>query len=162
MAVTDQRIQDALPTAAALVCAVTDGDQEGVAAALAGADLVAVSIVLAANVDIDSPLRTHPRVSVVNQAIVRAAAEFATTRTEVLSDARARGVCDARMVAMSACRLAGMSSPDIGAAFGRDHSTVLHAAARCGETPRLQRLVLEIAASLPGYAGPTINEEGAA
>lgn len=46
---------------------------------------------------------------------------------------RVRNVARARQVAMSVARAAGFSFPQIGAFFGRDHTTVMHSCARVAE-----------------------------
>jgi chromosomal replication initiator protein len=46
---------------------------------------------------------------------------------------RVKNVAWARQVAMSVARAAGFSFPQIGAYFGRDHSTVMHSCARVAE-----------------------------
>jgi chromosomal replication initiator protein len=58
----------------------------------------------------------------------RVAAAFAITETELLGTSRLRTVLVPRQIAMYLAReVAGLSLPRIGAAFGRDHTTVLHA-----------------------------------
>lgn len=64
----------------------------------------------------------------VDAIIRRVAAAFGVSEKELLGPSRLRGVLVARQVAMYLVReLAGLSLPRIGAAFGRDHTTVLHA-----------------------------------
>jgi chromosomal replication initiator protein len=63
------------------------------------------------------------------QAIVkRVAAVFGVTERELLGPSRLRRVLVPRQVAMYLAReLCGLSLPRLGAAFARDHTTVLHA-----------------------------------
>lgn len=64
----------------------------------------------------------------VDAIIGRVAVVFGVSEKELLGPGRLRGVLLARQVAMYLAReLAGLSLPRIGAAFGRDHTTVLHA-----------------------------------
>lgn len=152
---SDARAQAVMPVAAALVCAVADGDAESIEEILNGntLDWQALAVVLAGNIDIDSPLAKLARVppspdAVVDHCLVSAAVAFGVTSDAILSADRHRPVLDARAVAMAACRLAGLSSTFIGHRFSRDHSTVLHAASRVGESPRLRRITNRIASPL--------------
>jgi chromosomal replication initiator protein len=64
----------------------------------------------------------------IDAIIMRVAAAFAVSERELLGPSRLRNVLLSRQVAMYLAReLAGLSLPRIGAAFGRDHTTVLHA-----------------------------------
>lgn len=141
-----------LPTAAALAVAVADYDPGAVADVLdplSRRDLYALAIALAANVDLDTPMTTDPAAltpsDVATRAIGIAAELFLTDRMTILSASRARNASDARAVAMYACRLAGLSSPYIGARFNRDHTTVLYACGRVGENARLRGIGQRIA-----------------
>jgi chromosomal replication initiator protein len=69
------------------------------------------------------------------QAIMkRVAAAFAVTEKELLAPSRLRTVLVARQVAIYLARgLTGLSLPRIAAAFGRDHTTVLHACRKVEE-----------------------------
>ena len=59
------------------------------------------------------------------------AASYRTSIEEILSASQAQPATRARQVAMRLIReLTGASYPKIGARFGRDHSTVIHALAR--------------------------------
>lgn len=144
-------VQAIRPTAAALVCAVTDDDATEVRQLLTKLntqELYALAVVLAANVPDDAPLELRGPLTPAQQidgAITRAAEAFNTTGEAILSTDRHRNIVDARTVAMAACRLVGLSSPYIGEAFNRDHSTVLHAAGRIGEIGHLRRAALRIA-----------------
>lgn len=140
------------PTAAALVCAVADQDAHDIRDILTKLDtseLYALAVVLAANVSDDAPLHNYLATLTPEQqvdvAITRAAELFNTTGDHILAGDRHRHTTDARAVAMAACRLVGLSSPFIGTAFQRDHSTVLHAAGRVGEIPRLRHAAVAIA-----------------
>jgi chromosomal replication initiation ATPase DnaA len=55
---------------------------------------------------------------------------FGTTREAMLSADRHRAVSDARAVAMTAARRDGMTLTSI-AAFGKDHTSVMHNSRRC-------------------------------
>ncbi len=61
--------------------------------------------------------------------VLREAADaYAVTPEEVLGRSRSKSVVAARRLAMRACRTRwGWSYPEIGKAFGRDHSTVMSA-----------------------------------
>jgi chromosomal replication initiator protein len=64
----------------------------------------------------------------VSTIVKRVAAAFDVGEKELLGPSRLRGVLRPRQVAMYLAReLTGLSLPRIGAAFGRDHTTVLHA-----------------------------------
>jgi chromosomal replication initiator protein len=64
----------------------------------------------------------------VSEIVKRVAAAFGVTEADLLGASRLRGVMRARQVAMYLAReRTGLSLPRLGAAFGRDHSTVLHA-----------------------------------
>jgi chromosomal replication initiator protein len=66
--------------------------------------------------------------------IKRVAAAFGVTERELLGASRLRGVLRPRQVAMYLVReLTGLSLPRIGAAFARDHTTVLHACRKVEE-----------------------------
>lgn len=162
-----------IPTAAQLVCAVADREPDDVAEALEPLtrhQLYALAVVLAANVADDAPLANYRTTlspsQQIDTAITRAAEAFETTGDAILSLDRHRNVVDARTVAMAACRLVGLSSPYIGEAFHRDHSTVLHAAGRIGEIGHLRRAALRIADEIGdrGLLGdePAATEEGTA
>ncbi len=83
--------------------------------------------------------------------VKRVAAAFGVTEKELLGPSRLRRVLVPRQVAMYLCRaVGGLSLPRVGAAFGRDHTTVLHAcrkveagleadAALCGRVEALRR-----------------------
>lgn len=155
---SDERAEAMMPTAAALVCAVADGDATDIAALLRdGIDWRALCVVLASLVPDDSPL-THP--SPGPQAVIRGAASMAArafnaSTADVLGSSRYRNVSEARAVAMTVCRRAGLTSTHIGRAFGKDHTTVLYAASRVGENARLRRVANRIAEAL----GVEFNEE---
>lgn len=70
----------------------------------------------------------------VERIVARVSAAFGVTPKDVTGTCRQRSVLVPRQVAMYLAReVAKMSLPQIGAAFGRDHSTVLHAARKVGE-----------------------------
>lgn len=87
-------------------------------------------------------------------AIVRRVAEaFGVTEKAVLGPSRLRSVMVPRQVAMHLVReLCGLSLPRIGAVFGRDHTTVLHAlrkvAADTTTDERLAGIVRQLRAEL--------------
>lgn len=149
---TADPVEAMLPAAAALAVAVCERDATAVAEVLTPLthdDLLALTIALAANVDLDQPLTTDPTMpepeDVATRAVNIAGELFATDAMHILSTARGRNVLDARAAAMYACRLVGLSSPYIGARFNRDHSTVLYACARVGESPKLRAAGRKIA-----------------
>ena len=64
----------------------------------------------------------------VHAIMKRVAVAFSVTEKALLGQSRLRNVLLSRQVAMFLAReLTGLSLPRIGAAFGRDHTTVLHA-----------------------------------
>jgi chromosomal replication initiator protein len=64
----------------------------------------------------------------VSAIVKRVAAAFGIAEKEMLGTSRLRGVLRPRQIAMYLVReLTGLSLPRIGAAFARDHTTVLHA-----------------------------------
>jgi chromosomal replication initiator protein len=64
----------------------------------------------------------------VSTIVKRVAAAFSLSEKELLGASRLRGVLRPRQIAMYLAReLTGLSLPRIGAAFDRDHTTVLHA-----------------------------------
>lgn len=64
----------------------------------------------------------------VSRIVGRVAAAFGVSEKELLGASRLRSVMRPRQVAMYLAReLTGLSLPRLGAAFGRDHTTVLHA-----------------------------------
>lgn len=144
----DTRVLEAIPRAAALVCAVADDDPQAVEVALAGVtDWPALAVLLAANVDQDTPLRETVPISPEGRArliLVAAAARFGVTVETIRGDDRHRPVLDARATAIAAMRYAGLSSPFIGRQVCRDHTTVLAAASRVGEDARLRPIALEL------------------
>lgn len=149
----DEQIFAVAPAAAALVCAVADRDPDDVARALDGLDptgLHALAILLAAHVPDTAPLSLgtiSPEIQ-MRRAVSLAAAAWRVKPSLILSRSRGRQVLDARAVAMAALRYLGHTTVAIGEAFDRDHSTVVHAASRVGENPRLRRAALEIADQL--------------
>ena len=70
----------------------------------------------------------------VSRIVERVAAAFNVTEKELLGASRLRGVLRPRQIAMYLAReLTGLSLPRLGAAFGRDHTTVLHACRKVAE-----------------------------
>lgn len=153
----DERAERAMPLAADLVGAVTAADRDQVAAVLTRVtDWQALAVVLAAHVpsSVLAGLRAElDDESTAGLILNETADRFRVPVHRILSADRHRDVLDARAVAMAAMRYAGLSSPYIGKVMDRDHSTVLHAAGRVGETARLRRIAVDIAALtgvLPG------------
>lgn len=143
---SDLLIKRAQPNAAALIEAVADEDPAAVAEVLTTLDrqnLYALAIVLAGQV---MPATTEDEK--MRQAVTHAAHAFGITTTELLSLSRAREVIDARASAAYVGKLLGLSSVAVGRHIGRDHSTVLHAWGRVGETPRLRGISRRIAEQL--------------
>lgn len=164
----DERAEQALSPAVALVSAVTDRDLERITAVLDGVhDWQALAVVLAAHVPagVLAGLKVELDVdSVSSQILTATATRFRVAVARILSDDRRRDVLDARAVAMAAMRYAGLSSPRIGRIVGRDHSTVLHAAGRVGENARLRKVAIEIATltgALPGVLADAGEEVAA-
>ena len=95
--------------------------------------------VLAVQVDQTTPASsgaTGPD-AVCELAINAAAPMFGTTPEAILSAERSRPVSDARAVAMTVARQAGLTLPSIAAGFNKDHGSVIHAVRRTAERPRL-------------------------
>ncbi len=89
----------------------------------------------------------------VTQIVKRVAAAFGVPEKELLGASRLRRVMIPRQVAMYLAReLSGLSLPRLGSAFGRDHSTVLHACrkveAELDSDVELAGLVRELRAEL--------------
>ena len=141
-----------LPIAAALACAIDDNDPDAVAAVLTPlsiTDLYALAVVLAANIDVNSPLLpSYSAERATRQAVRHAALMYDVPPDEIHSPSRHRDVNTARMVAMTVVRLAGHSLPTVGQLFGRDHTTVLHAVRRTNADPRMKAAVNVIAARM--------------
>lgn len=78
--------------------------------------------------------------------IVDTAAEaFHVTADELLGDSRTRPLYRYRQITMAACRqLTDLSYPAIGDVFGRDHSTVMHAAHVVERNPEMRAAVAEL------------------
>ncbi len=77
------------------------------------------------------------------------AGHFGITMADLLSERRNRAVAEPRMVAMFLCReLTKSSSNEVGAAFGRNHATVLHAEKKvpqlCEENELLRRAIAQL------------------
>lgn len=89
----------------------------------------------------------------VSTIVKRVATAFGLSEKELLGTSRLRGVLRPRQIAMYLSReLTGLSLPRIGAAFARDHTTVLHACRKVeveiGEDASLARQVSELRATL--------------
>ena len=78
--------------------------------------------------------------------IKEAAKRFNVSESDILSSSRSREVAVPRQIAIYLTReLCGYSTPRIGAAFGRDHSTVMHA---CKKTEEMIKTSDEFAAAI--------------
>lgn len=85
--------------------------------------------------------------------VAKVAAVFGVAVKDVLGSCRQRAILVPRQVAMYLAReVAKLSSPQVGAAFKRDHTTVLHACKRVKEAQKsdakLRRTVRELKAAL--------------
>lgn len=146
----DQRADEAVAPAAALVCAVADRDRDEIARVLSTiTDWRALVVVLAAHVSPDSHLGPNPipvtPEAIANVVLDEVTARWGVTIPDLASTSRRRDILDARAVAMAAMRYAGLTSVYIGQRLSKDHSTVLHAAGRVGEDSRLRRVAVDIA-----------------
>lgn len=156
----DELVEAMLPTAAALTCAVADRDPvevEELLAELDTRDLHALLVLLAAHVDPDKPFSPNLTGSPIAQAVRLAAMRFRVPESRVLDRSRDQAATNARAVACYVARLAGMSSPAVGKHIGRDHSTVLNACARVGESAHLRQIAMEILEEL-GLQSPRQRE----
>lgn len=94
--------------------------------------------VLAAQVHQTMPETEATGPAAVGEFAASAAAEaFGTTPEASLSSERTQKFSDARAVAMTVAREAGLSLPAIGQHFNMDHGSVIHAVRRTSERPRL-------------------------
>lgn len=141
--------------ATAIVAAVRLGQQPRLTLILdqlGRADLYELIEHLAEKTDIRAifgqpPLDTETELA--NRTLALAANRFGVTRDEILSKSRRTEATEARQVTCYALRLAGdLSYPRIGIHVGRDHTTVMHAIAKVGETARLRRIGNDIAQTL--------------
>ena len=88
--------------------------------------------------------------SISIEDIQRAVAEFfSLTIADLLGTKRTRNVAEPRMVAMALAReLTSDSSTAVGAAFGRNHATILHAEKQvelmCAKDENMRRSVAQI------------------
>lgn len=82
------------------------------------------------------PLPLSAAAQTVRDAVSRASNETGITAAEIASGDRRREVLNARWLAMSYARAAGLSLPSIGRAMGLDHSTVAHGLARLQEVTK--------------------------
>lgn len=143
---SDLLIKRALPQAADLIEAVAAEDQAAVAEILTGlnrTELYALTIVLAGQ-----QLPATTETEQMDKAIQLAANAFGCTTGVVLSASRRREALDARATAAYVGHLLGINYTRIGREIGRDHSTVISACSRVGETPRLRGLAHRIAEQL--------------
>lgn len=143
---SDLAIKRALPNAVALIDAVTAEDQAAVAdvlTTLTVTELHALAIILAARCIPDDS-----ETELMTKAVARAAGALCTSPSVVLGSSRRREAIDARAVACYIGYLLGISYSRIGREIGRDHSSVMHAVGRVGETPRLRGAAQRIAEQL--------------
>lgn len=84
----------------------------------------------------------------VQVAIHAAARRFHTTPEQICGPSFARGVADARAVAASASRMAGVTYTAIGVELNRDHTTVLGQVRRVDKIPPLREIADQIAHTL--------------
>jgi hypothetical protein len=146
----DERANDVLPQAAALVCAVADEDRDEIARILADVcDWPALAVVLAANIDDTVPIRASSpeKRPLADRIIVAVSRLSGVPAFQIRSDMRDRHIASARSAAMYACHYAGLSYAAIGRAFERDHTTAMYAVARVGEDAKLRELATEAAAA---------------
>lgn len=140
---SDLLIRRAIPNANALIAAVGADDQAAVAEVLTDLDtseLHALAIVLASY---NTPGASET--DLLRAATSQAAHRFGIPEDHIRSTSRRREALDARAVAMYVGYLLGISYSAIGREIGRDHSTVIHAVTRVGETPRLRGIAHNIA-----------------
>ena len=84
----------------------------------------------------------------------RVCAAFGVAEKDVRGTSRLRSALVPRQVAMYLAReLAGLSLPRIGAAFGRDHTTVLHACRRVEQAMAADALLKARVKQLRGELG---------
>lgn len=84
----------------------------------------------------------------IEAAIERSAQTFGVTVAAILSPSRVRENVDARAVVCYTARLLGYSYVAIGHKLDRDHSTIMHACSRVGESPRLRGIAQRMAEHL--------------
>lgn len=144
-----------LPTAAAMAVATRSRNKARVATILSGAteaDLQALAICLSRYVDLSKLLNDAPapfsEYEFMASACSLVAPRFGTTVEEMRSSARSRHVTEARMIAVYAARLSGMSYVAMGRYLNKDHTTAMYAYTAVGERPRLREIALEIARQL--------------
>ena len=99
------------------------------------------SLVMVLAVQVDQAMPASSGVTgpaaVCELAINSTAPMFGTTPEAILSAERSRPVRDARAMAMTVARQAGLSLPSIAEHFNKGHGSVIHAVRRTVERPRL-------------------------
>lgn len=143
---SDLLIKRAIPNATALIAAVANHDEAAVAEVLTTLDvgeLHALAIVLASY---QAPGSSEA--DLIRAGVTQAAQRFGIPEAHLRSSSRRQEALDARAVAMYVGWLLGISYSAIGREIGRDHSTVIHAVSRVGETPRLRGIAHNIAEML--------------
>jgi chromosomal replication initiator protein len=94
------------------------------------------------------------RDGVLDAIMKRVCAAFGVSRKELLDTSRLRSVLVPRQVAMYLAReLAGLSLPRIGAAFDRDHTTVLHACRKVEDAMATDEVLKATVRQLRGELG---------
>lgn len=97
----------------------------------------------------------------VEHAIHACAARFDVTAADIVSPTRTQAAVEARqVVCYIAHRLFGVSSVQVGRAINRDHTTVLFAVGRVGESARLRKIASDLARSI-GWQRPPDDDEAA-
>lgn len=144
-------VEAMLPTAAALATAVADHDAGTVAAVLtpldtAGLYTLAIALAVLAEPAPQPELDLDLPADIVAQAITSAAHLFGADPTLTRFGDRNQPHLDARHVAIHAAHLRGISYAAIGRTLGQDHTTAMNACGRVGESPRLRRAALRVAA----------------
>lgn len=136
-------IRELTPTAARLAGAVdqrNEAESHEILLSLNRQQLMALSVILAASVDLDRPLGVRT-VQTPGSIVSRIAADVAertgVTTKDIYNGNRDRDVTDARQIVCWVASAVGLKSTQIGRALNRDHSTVLHSIDRVTSTPIL-------------------------
>lgn len=115
---------DALDALAALP---TGGGSRPLIGALEALKAMSREVLGALDADAVRQALGNPSDKPVERIVARVAAAFGLETRELLGSSRQRRVLVPRQVAMLLAREAGLSLPQVGRAFSRDHTTVLHA-----------------------------------
>lgn len=134
------KIHDPLALAAQFAVAVADDDDATVASVLARLDrrgLYELAHTLASHIDLEKPLRRTQGTRPDLQVIAREVARFYDLPADaLLARGRSPRVSQARSTMYRVARLAGWSTPAIGAFVGRDHTTVVTCSRRVAADER--------------------------